>query len=135
MAVVIGVAGESHIEIIFQRNQRSHGVGRRTVHADLAVPIEAHEAERRVDLLVDDGQPQAVAFSDTRPIRDAGAAERIDRQIQARRRERLHIDHGAQLIHIIRNVVVAVRGGRAATLFRSGTRAKSRIPSRSSALA
>ena len=41
MAVVIGVAGEGDVEAILQADQALHGVRRRRIHADLAVPVDA----------------------------------------------------------------------------------------------
>ena len=57
--VVVGVAGEGDLEAILQIDQPLHRVGRGWVHANLAVPINRHEAEGRIDLLVDDGEVQA----------------------------------------------------------------------------
>ena len=87
VAVVIGVAGKGHVESSFKPDQRSHRIRRRTVHADLAIPIDAHEAERRVDFRIDDFEIAVRIFpryaastrcplrqADRRPILDLAAA-------------------------------------------------------------
>ena len=84
MAVMIRIAGERHVEAILQRDQRRHRVRGGTVHADLAVPIERHEAERGIDIRIDYFKIQAVLFGDARPVGDAGAPQRIDTQFQLR---------------------------------------------------
>ena len=76
--VVVGVAGEGDIEAILQADQSLHRVGRGGIHADLAVPIDRHESESRIDRVVDDREVQPVALGDRPPVVDPGAAERID---------------------------------------------------------
>ena len=64
-------------------DQRRHRVRRRAVHADLAVPVERHEPPRRVDERVDDGEVEAVALGDRRPVVDARPAERVGADVHA----------------------------------------------------
>ena len=66
VAVVIGIAGQGEIEVVFQLDQARHGVGRGAIHADLAIPIDAHEAEGGVGVIVHDGQLEPI-FSAIRP--------------------------------------------------------------------
>ena len=69
--VMVRVAGESHVELIFERDQAAHGIRRRRIHADAAVPVEGHEAESRIDGLVYHGQVQTIALGDRMPVVDA----------------------------------------------------------------
>ena len=85
--VMVGIAGEGDLELVLQADQPLHRIRRGGVHADLAVPIDRHEAEGRIDGLVDDRQVQPVALGNRRPVVDAGAAERIDPQAGSWRRE------------------------------------------------
>ena len=106
--VVIGIAGERHVEAVLQRDQAGHGVGRGAVHADLAVPIDGHEAEGGIERIVQHGQRHAVAFADAAPIGHAGAAQRIRADVEARAADGVHIQHAAQIVHVCRNIIVAV---------------------------
>ena len=61
---------------------RSRGLGdvykrQGAVHADLAVVVDGHEAERRIDVGVDHFQVEIIPLGDGRPVVDAGAAHRI----------------------------------------------------------
>ena len=62
-AVPVGVCVVAcrDVEVTLPRDQRGHCVRRRAVHPDLAVPVEGHEPECRVDVGVHDGQLEAVA--------------------------------------------------------------------------
>src|SRR5262249_45616779 len=50
MAVCISVVGESNVELILQPHETSHSVRAGTIHPDLPVMIQGHEAERWVHL-------------------------------------------------------------------------------------
>ena len=113
MAIVIGVAGEGHIEAVLQSDQAAHGVRRRRVHADPPVPIQGHEAEGGIDGLVDHSQVESVPLGDRPPVVDAGASQRIDAQLQPGRSNRLHVDDVRQVGHVGVEVVVPVGRGRA----------------------
>ena len=53
LPVMFGVAGECNLEAVLKAEQPLHRLGRRRVHADLAIPIRRHKTERPVDGLVD----------------------------------------------------------------------------------
>ncbi len=108
VAVGVGVVGEGDVELAGQVAQPGHRVGRRAVHADLAVPVARDEAEGRVDLVVGDGQVQAVALGDGGPVGDARAAERVDAQAQAAVADHGEVDDGGQVVDVGRDVVAAV---------------------------
>jgi len=68
MPVVIHVVAKGNVEFVLHCNQVCHGIGAGTIHADLAVMVEGHEREGRVDALVDDLQVEVVALSHWLPI-------------------------------------------------------------------
>ena len=112
VAVVIGVAGKRDVELVLEAYQALHGVRRRRVHADLAVPVQGHEAEGRVDHRADHRQVEPPALGDGCPVVDAGAAHRIDAHAQLRIADGIQVDHAAEVANVVRAVVVAVRRGR-----------------------
>ena len=110
VAIVVGIAGEGEIVLVLERDQAGHGVGRRAIHADFAVPIDAHKAEGRVGAIVLNGELEAVAFGDARPIGQAGAAQRVGTEIEARVADGVHVEDGGQIVDIFGDVIVAVGG-------------------------
>src|SRR5258708_12694666 len=106
MAVGVGVVGEGDVEAIPELDQAGHGVGRRAVHSDLSVPVHRHEAEGRVDALVDDLQVELPALAYPFPVGDARPAEWIDPQPEAASTYGLHVDHRGEVIAVGADVVV-----------------------------
>src|SRR2546428_6791455 len=80
--VMVGIAGESHVELIFESDQAAHGIRRRGIHADAAVPVEGHGTESRVDTLVYHSQVQTIALGNGMPVMDACAAQRVDTELE-----------------------------------------------------
>ena len=115
--VMVGVAGEGDVEAILEVDQALHGVGRGRIHADLAVPIDRHEPEGRIDDFVHDREIQAIALGNRAPIVNAGAAERIHAHADVRAANRIHVEHAAEIAHVSVEKVVPVRGGGAQGLF------------------
>ncbi len=111
VAVVVGVAGERHVEPVLQRDQSGHGVGRRTIHADLAVPVERHEAEGGVDIGVLHGNLQPVPLGDAAPVGDAGAAQRIGADRKSRAANGVEIDDRAEVVDVVRDEIEPRRRG------------------------
>ena len=111
MAVGVGVVAEGDIEAVAQLDEAGHRVRRRRVHPDPAVPVAGHEGELRIHDVVRDGQVQAVALGDGRPVGDAGAAERVDAQAQAGPGDGRHVDDLIEVVDVVRDVVVGRRGG------------------------
>ena len=95
-------------------DQPRHRVGRRAVHPDLAVPIDRHEAEGRIDRIADDGRVEAIALDDRLPVAHAGAAQGIDADFDAGGADRLHVDDIAEVGDIGPDVIVAMHAGRLA---------------------
>ena len=76
--VGIGVVAEGEVEAVLELDQAGHRIGARAVHANLAVVVERHEPERRIDRRVGDGDIQAVTYrrsaaSNGRPRRPSGS--------------------------------------------------------------
>ena len=77
---------------ILERHEPGHGVRARAVHADLAVVIDGHEREGRIERRIDDRDVQAVDGVDRLPVGHGRAAERIDAELQAGGANRVHVD-------------------------------------------
>ena len=120
---------------VLQRDQAGHRVRARAVHADLAVVIDGHERERRVDLAVDDLDVETVDAIDRLPVVHGSAAERIDAELQSRRTDRLHVDDVPQVLDVRQHEVLLVQSSQRVGALASGTRFAPRLPSRSSSLA
>ena len=109
--VMIGIASEGDVEAILEANQTLHGVGRGRVHANPAVPVNAHEAEGRIDGFVHHRQIQTIALGNRAPIMHPGATQRIHAQTDVRAANRLHVEHVAEIADVGVEIVVAVRRG------------------------
>ena len=70
-----------------------------------------HEAEGRIDRVVDDGRVEAVALDDRLPVMHAGAAERIDADLHAGAADRLHVDDVAEVGDVGPDIIVALDAG------------------------
>lgn len=113
MSIVVGIAGKGDVVPVFEIDEPLHRVRRGGVHADLAIPIERHEAKRRIDRLVHNGKIKAIALGNARPIVHAGAAERVDAHAYLGIPDGIHVQDIAQILNIVGYVVVRVRGCRA----------------------
>ena len=89
--VGVGIVAEGDIESIFEPDQVRHGVGGRAVHTNLAVPVQRHEAERRIHPVVHDLHVKPEPLGDRAPERDACSAKRIDADSEPRTRDDLHV--------------------------------------------
>ena len=111
MSVGVAVVGEGDPKPIFQFDEPCHGIGARWVHADLAVVIDGHEREGRIDHGVHDGDVELVDRVDRLPVRLGGAAERIHAQREAGAPDGRHVDDVLQIADIGQDEVVLVRAG------------------------
>ena len=109
MPVVIGVASEGDIEAALFADEALHRERRRGIHADAAVPVQAHEAEGRVDFLAGHRQVDSVMLRDAAPVMHAGTAERIGAHANAGGADRIHVDDIGQIGDIGAEVIVQVR--------------------------
>ena len=110
VAVGVGVVRERHVEAVPQRHHAGHGMDRRGIHADLAVPVERHETESRIDRRVHDLEVQLVALADGGPVRHAGSAERVDAELQPARPDRLEVHDRGEVADVA--VEIRMAGGR-----------------------
>ena len=109
VAIVIGVAGPSHIEPILESNQSLHRVRRGAVHSNLPIPIDGHEAERGIDHVAHHGERYAVAFRDLAPILHPGPSEGIHRQAERRAPQNVEVHDVAEVSDVGLQVLVTVR--------------------------
>ena len=110
VAVAVGVVAERDVEAILEPDQARHRVRRRAVHADLAVLVDGHERERRIDRVVDDLDRQPVALARSAPSRRR-AAPPSGSTPRRRPLERIASMSTtvAQVVDVGRDVVVPVR--------------------------
>ena len=108
--VRVGVVGEGDAVLILEADEPGHRVGAGAVHADLAVVIDRHEREGRIDLRVHDIDVQTVDFVDRPPVMHRRAAERIHAQLETGGANRVHIDDVPQVVDIGQDEVFLVRG-------------------------
>ena len=92
-------------------DQPRHRVRRRAVHPDLAVPVDGHEPEGRIDRVADDGGGQPVALDDRLPVMHRRAAQRIDADLDAGIADRLHVDDIGEVGDIGTDIIVAMHVG------------------------
>ena len=114
VTVVIGITGEGDVEAVLEPDQAMHGVRGGGVHADLAVPVDAHEPESGVDTVVHDLEIETVTFSNPGPVAHARTAERIDAHAQFRVANDLHVDDIAEFGNVSIEIIVFMRGWRLA---------------------
>jgi len=93
VAVVIGVAGEGDVEVVFEGLEPLHGIFRRRVHADLPVPVQRHETKCCVYGVADHTQVELVKVRDRSPVVHTGAAERVHSHADLRVADHVHVDH------------------------------------------
>ena len=129
------VVGEGDAIPVLEADEPGHGVGAGAVHADLAVVIDGHEREGRIDLRVHDGDVELVDRVDRLPVVHGGAAERIDAELEAGAADGLHVDDVAQIVDVGQDEIFLVRRLAASRAAANGTRLTPALPSRSSSLA
>ena len=112
VAVGVGVVADREVETVAQADQPRHGVRRRTIHPDLSVPIGGHEAECRVDFVLDDLSVEVVPADDLGPIMHARAAQRVNAERQPRVADCLHVDHAGEVAYVMAHIIVAANAGR-----------------------
>ena len=54
VSIMICIAGKSDLEPILEPDQSLHGIRRRRIHPNLAIPVPRHEAKGRIDFIVND---------------------------------------------------------------------------------
>ena len=107
--VGIGIVGEGDLILVLEADQPGHRVRAGAVHADLAVMIDGHEREGRIDLRVDDGDVELVDRIDRLPVMHGGAAQRVDGELEAGGANGVHIDDVAQVVDIGQDEIFLMR--------------------------
>src|SRR6185503_20462079 len=88
-------------------DEPGHRIWRRRIHPDLAVPVDGHEPERRVDGLVRDGDLEPVPVADRTPVGHGRTTHRVDTDPQPRRPDGLHVDDRREVVDVLPEEVVA----------------------------
>ncbi|MNF72248.1 hypothetical protein D3C84_542200 [compost metagenome] len=106
VTVVVRIVAKGDVELVFQGNQARHGEGAGAVHPDLAVFIQGHEGEGRIDAIVDHLDVEIVALGDHIPVGHARAAERIHPDLDASLLDGGQVQHVLEIVHIGGDIVV-----------------------------
>ena len=101
--------GMANVEAIAHLYKSCHRVGRRAIHANLAVPIDPHEAKGRIDGVVDDGAVELIAIDDRSPVMHARAAQRIDADLHIRGPYRFQVDYIEEIANVVAHEVMPMR--------------------------
>src|SRR5882672_11727809 len=110
MAVMIGIAAEGHVELVAEINQAAHGIGRGTIHAYLSIPVERHEAERRIDGLIDDFEVETVAVGDGPPVFGTRSTQWVDPEREVCVADDVRVEDVLQIGDVSSPEIVAVCG-------------------------
>ena len=105
----VGIVGEGDLVAILEPDEASHRVRAGAVHADLAVVVDGHEREGRIDLRIDDSNVQLVDGVDRLPVMHGRAAERVDGELEVGGADCLHVDDVAQVIDVRQDEIFLVR--------------------------
>ena len=108
MPVRIRIVGEGDVILILKVHQTCHRIRTRRVHAYLAVVIDRHERESRIDYWVHDDDVQMIDGVDWLPVGLGGAAEWIHAQLQAGAADRIHIDDVSQILDVRQHEILLV---------------------------
>ena len=105
MPVRVGIVGKCYLVLVFEAHQSGHRIRTGAIHTNLAVVIDSHEREGRVDGWIDDGNVQPVNGIDRFPKRARGSAQRIDRKLEASVANGLHIDNALEIANVRQNEI------------------------------
>ena len=102
MAVGVGVVAGGDVVMLARGDQGGHRVRRGAVHPDLAVGVEGHERERRVDRRIHHRQVfQVVAETDAGPVPHRRTTERIGTDVDARLPNHIEVDHLTEAVAVV----------------------------------
>ena len=134
--VGVGVVGERDPVAVLEADEPGHRVGARAVHADLAVVVDRHEREGRIDLRIDDRDVEAVDRVDRLPVVHA-PRRRADRRRASGRAARIASMSMTlpQIVDIGQDEIVLVRRLPRLMAAANGMRFTPALPPRSSSLA
>ena len=105
-AVVVRVIGQDEVIVCGLAGDGRHDIGRRAVHADLAVVVVIHEGELRVIRIVDEIQVQVIRVGNLVPVVHARPAQGVDQDAQFSVADGVHVDDGVQFGHVESFVIV-----------------------------
>ena len=105
MPVKIGIVAERDIEPVFQPDKTCHGVRRRAIHADFAVPVERHERKGRVEDRIDHLDVEPVPVRNRLPVRRPRPAHGVGPDLQTGGRNGFHVQNMREVLHIRRHEV------------------------------
>ena len=110
--VGIGIVAKGHAVMVLQPDQPRHCVRAGAVHAHLAVVIDWHERESRVQLRVNYRDAQSIGGVNGFPIRQGSAAQRVHAQLKPGGPDGVHINDVPQVLDVRQNEVLLKRGSR-----------------------
>src|SRR5665213_1999462 len=109
MSVVIRIACPCNIVLILEANQSLHRVWRRTVHSNLAIPIDRHESKCRIYVVTHDGNRHVVLLRDHRPVENSSAAEWVHTKLELGATDCIEVEHRAEIADVRTHVIMLVR--------------------------
>ena len=68
VSVEVGIVAKRQVVFFFHTDQPCHRIGRRTIHANLAIAVDTHETEGRIGMIVQQIDVQSVSVSNRLPI-------------------------------------------------------------------
>ena len=116
VTIMIGIACRGDGIAFLEADETLHGVRRRRIHTNSAIPIEGHELERGIDGFAHDVELQAIPLRNGRPIVNPRAAHGIDREVHVT--NGVEVEHVLQITRVLGDVVMRMRGGCAKRLLK-----------------
>src|SRR5450631_4243315 len=114
---MVRVAGERKIKTVLHSDQPLHRVRRGRIHANLAIPIHSHETKRRIDCLIHYCQVKAMFLGDSRPVMNAGTAQRINSETKLRTADDFEINNVVEVVDVGSQIIVLMRRRGTKSLF------------------
>src|ERR1700704_4817270 len=111
MPVAVRIVSPGDVETILELYQPLHRIWARTIHADLAIVVESHEGEPRVDVRVGHRDIQTVTLGDWLPVGQGSPAQRIYPDLQTRGSDCIHVDDVLEIFDIRHDEVLLMRSG------------------------
>ena len=109
VTVIIGVVSEGDIVFVFDLEEICHSERRRAVHANFAVVILRHKAERIINVGIDNLEPfDAVSLRNRHPIIQSRAAHGIGADVQAGFSDRVHVNDACQCLDVRHDIIEEV---------------------------
>ena len=106
--ICIAVVCESNVEPILQLHEAGHRIRAGTIHPDLPVMIESHEAERWIHGRVQNTDVETIDSLNWLPVLDRGTTERIGAHSNTGGANAVHVDDVGQIPDIRHEEIVGV---------------------------